>query len=430
MEMLTRMTNPLDRKLANALKLLIKGIPIGAKREKLERSWSETRDRIADDDLRRVLEALWKSVSPLPEKRTHPLPDEVCRIVQSLRHGGFLKSAQLLFVAWTPVISSLKLEQVLRVAPTASALKAWCKGSKIPKKEMERQLLVDVALTYENVGGDWLLANSKPDKLMPLIDRLLGRKPRPEFLPSWQEALTSIVKKDTRGVLLASILRSSSATEDRLSALAEAILSHRSAARILAEVLPSLIAKEATARKAADLTARLFSDMAPIRPDERQFRTAIMARIGTGVLLLDRQECQAATLDAMAETVRLLRMTTYEPILQASTWVLQNLRQESLHLQGGLQLASEWIPHLASAFENAARGFPASEILTVMANNLGLTSVGTHGEVVGYDPIRHEDLDGGMLPGDPAFIEKAGLAHDDTIAIRAKVKKAKETDHV
>src|SRR5271165_2756591 len=137
MKLLTRMTNPLDRKLANALKVLIKGIPVGTKREKLERSWSETRDRMADDDVRGVLGALWKSVSPLPEKRTHPLSDEVCSIVQSLRDGGFLKSAELLFVAWAPAISSLNLEQVLRVAPTATALKTWCKGSKIPKKEME-----------------------------------------------------------------------------------------------------------------------------------------------------------------------------------------------------------------------------------------------------------------------------------------------------
>jgi hypothetical protein len=431
MEILTRMTNPLDRKLVNALKLLTKGSSVGTKREKLERSWSETRDRMADDDVCGVLDALWKRLSPLPEKRTHPLPDEVCSIVQYLRDGGFLKSAELLFVTWAPVINSLNLEQVLRIAPTATALKAWCKGSKILKKEMERQLLANVALAYENLGGDWLLANSKADKLMPLIDRLLARQPRPKFLPSWQEALTSIVKKDTRGVVLASILRSSSTTEDQISALAEAILSHKSALRTLAEVLPVLIAKEATARKAADLTARLFSDMAPIRPNEREFRTVIMARIGSGVLLLDPLECQAkATLDAMANTVRHLRLATYEPMLQSRTWVLQNLRQETLNLEGGLQLTSEWIRHLASAFENAPHGFSATEVLTVMANNLGLTSVGTQGEVVSYDPIRHEDLDGGMLPGDPAFIEKTGLAHDDTIAIRAKVKKAKELDHV
>jgi hypothetical protein len=85
MEILTRMTNPLDRKLVNALKLLTKGSPVGTKREKLERSWSETRDRMADDDVCGVLDALWKRLSPLPEKRTYPLPDEVCSIVQSLR---------------------------------------------------------------------------------------------------------------------------------------------------------------------------------------------------------------------------------------------------------------------------------------------------------------------------------------------------------
>jgi hypothetical protein len=150
-----------------------------------------------------------------------------------------------------------------------------------------------------------------------------------------------------------------------------------------------------------------------------------MARIATGVLLIDPLECQAkGTLDAMAETVGKLRKTTHEPILQSRTWVLQNLRQESLRREEGLQLASEWVRHLASAFENAARGFSATEILTAMANNVGLTSVGTKGELVRYDPIRHEDLDGGLLPGDPAFIKEVGLAHDDTIAIRAKVKRA------
>lgn len=81
---------------------------------------------------------------------------------------------------------------------------------------------------------------------------------------------------------------------------------------------------------------------------------------------------------------------------------------------------------LAIAMDKAQQGFDAKEILAVAARNLGLLPIGKKGEKVRFSPIRHQDIEGGMLPGDPGQIEEGGWSHQDDVIVRAKVKANKE----
>lgn len=78
---------------------------------------------------------------------------------------------------------------------------------------------------------------------------------------------------------------------------------------------------------------------------------------------------------------------------------------------------------IALAFEMLYRNLPAKDVLTATAKNLGLTQLGKKGETIVFVPRNHEDLDGGMLPGDSAMIEEPGWLFGKDLIARAKVRK-------
>jgi len=66
----------------------------------------------------------------------------------------------------------------------------------------------------------------------------------------------------------------------------------------------------------------------------------------------------------------------------------------------------------------------------VTARNLGLLPIGKKGEAVSFNPLQHEDVDGGLVPGAAAVIEEGGWAVRQEALIRAKVKRAQGGNNV
>ena len=90
---------------------------------------------------------------------------------------------------------------------------------------------------------------------------------------------------------------------------------------------------------------------------------------------------------------------------------------------GKISITQHGARHLARALEEAGQGFSAKEILTVLARNLGLVAVGKNGDTVIYNPLQHEDVAGGLLPGQSVLIEESGWSINQETVARAKVKK-------
>lgn len=81
--------------------------------------------------------------------------------------------------------------------------------------------------------------------------------------------------------------------------------------------------------------------------------------------------------------------------------------------------------NLALSMEKANQGFPAKEILTNLAFNLGLIRYGTQPSTrpIAYNPIEHEDTVGGLLPGDIVVALEPGWMYKIEVLIRAKVRR-------
>jgi hypothetical protein len=253
---------------------------------------------------------------------------------------------------------------------------------------------------------------------------LLSRKERPKSLPVWAETLMPALKKDKRGVLLEKLLRHPWPDSSLLATLTEVVRFNRILLKSTVEQLPAILSKKDAPEAGLVFAKELFEPIHGTQGAEREFMTALLGRLGCGILMQERRSPQTdAVLRMIAQIVRQLRNLTKDESLQQRTWVLENLNAGNEPATGVAQVTISGARHLALAFDKAAQGFGARDILNVTARNLGLKPLGNKDEVTSYSPMQHEDTEGGMLPGETAVVTEPGWTLGADVVVRAKVKK-------
>lgn len=421
----------LDRKLSSIFRVLLNGPLDDTRAEKVQKDFGAVSKRMMDVSFRETLGGLFDDFSqPAVQRRRRDAAESFACVLQ-VRDRGFVQTASRLFVAWCEILGTVDLERVLPIAPDAASLNAWMKAVQASESDVEKHLLANPVATYATAGADWLLGRGKPEQLFPLLELFLTKQVRPAYLRPWREALVATMKMDKKGVLLGAVLRHPWAAEGRTAALAEAARSNRALLRSTIDLLPALLAQKDAPAAGAAFVGEIFRAVVTTEGVEREFMTGALARLGTGVLLADQRGPQSeAALIVVASATQQLRNQTRDGALLACTWLLENLSHKEEPADGQLRVSIEGARHVALAIEKATQGFTARDILTVMARNLGLSLVGMLGEVVLFDPLRHEDLAGGLVPGVSVRIEEAGWAFGQKTLIRAKVKRAQGGSHV
>ena len=421
----------LDRKLTAVFKGALKAPLDAAKREKLGKDFGAVRGRIMDVPFGKVLDVLFDDFIRPPAQRQQRDAEGAFVVLREFQERAFVEAAALLFFTWREALAGAGLERVLPAVPDATCLEAWLKATKLPVSEVEKQLLADPRATYATAGADWVLGRAKPEHQFPLLELFLSRMARPTYLRLWDEALVAVLKKDKRGVLLEAALRHPWPTEDHGKSLVVAVRSNRSLVRTTVDLLPGILAQKDAPVGAATFVAELFRPVVATEGAEREFMTGALARLGTGILLAERRGQQSeGVLAIVHDTARQLRNLTRDEALQSRTWLLENLGRRDETSDGRLYVTLEGARHLALAFEKAAQGFGAADILTVTARNLGLAPIGKKGDVVAYNPLQHQDMEGGLVPGDAAVVEEGGWAFNKDAVIRSKVMRTKGGSHV
>lgn len=416
--------NPIDRKLMTILKALLKGPFDGPKREKVGKEFRDVRARVVDAELGRILDDVFAEYSGPPGNRTDPTLEQTAKRLGALRARGLVETAAFLFAQSAAIMAMLKLDEVLPLAPDVTSFELWRKVVKVSAIEIETRLLADLSSVYVTAGADWLLLRAKPEQLMPLFEMLLCGTERPNSLATGAEALAPTLKKDKRGILLEKILHHTWPDKSSLAKLAEAVRLNRTLLKMAVEKLPPILCKKDAPETGLLFTQELFGQIHSTQGTEREFVTAALARLGCGILLQERRGPVAeAILGAVAQTVKRLRNVTREEALRQRTWVFENLNADNESVISEAHVTITGARYLALAFEKAGQGFAANDILSVTARNLGLKPIGNQGEAANYNPIQHEDMEGGMLPGDAAHIAEPGWALGADVVVRAKVKK-------
>jgi len=399
--------------------------------QKLSGEFKRILEQVVNEDLRRTLETTFSKIVRHTNEATQP---EVTESLQSLRtflERGFRKTPSVVYLAWLDLFSGLTLDEILSVTPNTVCFGKWLKKSKVSVQEIQRQLAARPDQAYTTIGADWLLEHPKPAIPFSVVGKFLARQPRPEFLLPWNEGLAAAMKKDKRGELLAGILQQPSLNQEQIQALSEAVRSNRVVFKKVADLLPAILARKDSTATTVHFVNCLFDGVLASDGNEREFYTAVLGRLGAGILLADRRTPISDEVLALVRKIaRQLRNLAKGEAAQTKTWVFENLCEEDKPSDGKLCVNLQGARYIARAFENADQGFPVKEILSVTARYLGLSPIGKNGEIVAYDPLQHEDVVSGLLPGESVVILESGWAFKDEAVMRAKVKKANGGSHV
>jgi len=420
--------NQLDRKLSAVLKSLSKGVKDASAREKVSIDFQSVRSRVVDAAFGQILDYLFKSFSTPPEQRIKPDQAKAVTVICALCDREFVSSAAFLFTGWRDQVVSLPFDVILPLAPDAASFEIWRKASAQPAKETEQRLLTTPGPTYLTAGADWLLLHASPESQLPVLDLFLMRQSRPKYLPTWSGALALALQKDKRGELLHFMLRHSWPTEDRITTLADIIRLDTGLMQVSIDALPEILAAKGTPPAAMKFVRRLFVNLTATTDLDRQFATVSLARLGTGILLHHPPSpCALEALEFMEQSGRQLRGVTRDAELQSRTWVLESLQTEKVAPDGGLEITFDGARRFAVAFDKARQGLSAADLLATTAKNLGLTIINAKGEQVPYNPLEHEDSEGGIRPGELVRIFETGLKYQNTVVLRAMVGKVAVT---
>ena len=420
--------NSLDRKLAAVIKTALKPSPEDLANESLAQDFQGIRRKMANGEVIATVDRLQLLLS---RSETVWQLQEIADVIKSLLGAGFSETPAAIFAASLELLKSLSILDVLPILPSANSLDKWAKASKQPILRIELELLARPDLVYASAGADWLLFNSKSEYLLPLWSLFLNRLPRPKYLPSWEEAIESAVELDKKGNLLAILLFSPGLEEERISIFADVVRKNHRLLRIVTEELPHLLAHKGANSKLIHFIKHLFSNVVFQHDADRELSTALLARLGTGILISGH--CGSYSGEALAfirETSQQLRNLTDCDDAKSHTWVLENLLADEKQPAGKLGLNLQGARYIAQAIEKIEQGFPGKDVILVTARHLGLLEIGRKDEVVSFDPLKHEDVIGGLLPGETVFVTEPGLAFNNQAVRRAKVIKQKEVNNV
>ncbi len=423
--------NSLDRKLATTLKAALKKNESASTDQKLSSEFKRILERVVNEDLRRTLETVFSKIARHTNEAIQPEVTEALRLLRTFLELGLRETPSVTFLAWLDLFSGLTLDEVLSVTPNTVCFGKWLKKSKASTQEIQRQLAERPDQTYATIGADWLLEHAKPEMSLLLVRKFLACQSRPEYLPPWNEALAVAFKKDKRGELLAAILRQPSTSQDQVQTLSEVVRLNRALFKTVCDLLPTILVRKDSTATAVGFVRCLFEGVISLDGSDREFNTAVLSRLGTGILLADRRNPNADEVLALIRKITTqLRNLTKGEMAQSKTWIFESLREEDKPSDGKLCVNLQGARYIALAFEKADQGFPVKEILSVTARYLGLSPIGKNGEIVRYEPLQHEDVDGGLLPGESVVVLESGWSFNEEALMRAKVRKRKDESHV
>jgi hypothetical protein len=116
-----------------------------------------------------------------------------------------------------------------------------------------------------------------------------------------------------------------------------------------------------------------------------------------------------------------LKVATSDEDLKTRVWIIEPLKAAAERPSDNEYLTLTGARYLAVAFEKARQGFDANTVLSMAAKNLGMSPIGTKGEVTCYNPLHHEDAKGGIVPGEMVQINAPGWTFRSSVILRAVV---------
>jgi hypothetical protein len=316
----------------------------------------------------------------------------------------------------------MPVDRVANLLPDAQSVESWRKAATCSVEQLADFYFANLAMAAEGAGIAWLLANLPASKLDPLfgfmLDEVGAGARRNVLVPITCDYL----EKDPKGQRLEVWLACTLAKADRLKVFCRILRTSNETLLVVTETLALVAQSKAPGLPLGEFVRCLFDDIHVTTGIARQEACGRLARMGSALLLA--AHLSPAGTDALG-TVKCigeeLRTLARDPALAENTWILSHLGQ----VEGteGSYITLEGARRWAFAFDEAVKAGQNVAGLEVLGFNLGLRPLAELGQQTSYAPQSHDDIEGGILPGDPVITLSTGWGFNRKPMVRARVRR-------
>lgn len=336
--------------------------------------------------------------------------------------AGYTVSVSILLQNDPTTLFSLQIPDLPLIAASESILTRWIelrakKDSKTGgaiAEEMIRIALDDPAKALDTALAIWCCRNIDPNQLRKLSPVVAADQAR----SSKQWLLDVVLLRDKSGDFVTSWIRED---HNRLNLTAERF---RLNPKLLKLAMDS--AKEWLMHSHADSLVALYTDVFREFPASREKARAeqtgrLLTLAGTLVPIADNHHAAAALLQELQSLSLRVWRSAIDSSDRHRTWAFIQSGNRTLSESENSVLSPDQAKTLCLAIMRARKGKDALLELESAAINLGGVRFGSEGEADVFDATQHNDVNGGLLPGDPVTIARPGIRFGDNRIVKADV---------
>lgn len=363
-----------------------------------------------------------RSLEPSDSPATAAMNQEVRDAYSFLLKAGYNASVSTLLQNDPGTLSSLEICDLPLISTSESVLTRWIElrpktGDKADGSiaaEVLQIALNDPATALESDLAVWCCKNIAPvqiRKLSPIVaaDQASGNK---------QGLLDIVLGRDKLGNFLTSWIRDD---HSRLSPTADRFRLNPKLLKLAMDSAADWL-QQPNAEVLVGLFSEIFRDLPHSTGATRAEHSGrLLTLAGSLIPIADNHPAAAALLQELQALGLQVWKSSIESSDRHRTWAFIQSGNRTLSETESSELGPDQAKALCLAIMRARKGKDALIELESAAVNLGGVRFGSEGESASFDAIIHNDLEGGLLPGDPVTIARPGIRFNENRIVKADV---------
>jgi hypothetical protein len=337
-----------------------------------------------------------------------------------LTRAGAVRSTEFAWNQSGDALQEVELDFLLSNLPTIRLLERSGRQTRDIKARTIALVKQQREVVQNSAALDWLVSKAKSEELVVLAPVLLSDIERKSHLPPLSQVLNRALIRDKTGILLRAFLERTAVHPLDGSRVSGVVTSDPKLAAQFLRLLPKLLTANC-----AGVAVKTFQQWIPSYPttpeaQREQLSGALALLVGHLLKRRKRTGPEGQVLSALNQHAVSWLLTMHEKDARVF-WISAPATELLSLLKPAEGLSPYGAELIAHSIEKAGGGASADALLEALALNLGMEPIGGRDDLINFDPSVHEDVEGGLLGGDPAKVRQRGWRLGNKVIRRAKV---------
>ena len=391
---------------------------------KLATQFERARDLLASDAAGCANEA-FKLIRDLRISAAAVEAGKYVEVAKKLLDMGLPLSAEAFLIATSFQLSTVPLELILEATPSAKFLDFYIEDCKLSKKDFSATLSGKIASITNPAVLEWLIGNAAPDMIVPMSLPLIRKSALNTDEGRIPLLLAKLLKKHKKSNILGGLFEQAESEPGALSELFKAGIyaGEENVPELILLICNKLARADKTDAHGAIINALrfLFNN---ISDQDFPKRLMFCQVVYSEWIMLEENDANRAKLRSDFDKLFAYLLANPKAAGLSERWPILKLHRtdESDTVQ---DITYNGALNIAQAFRAADSGRDTVNSFLAAARNLAIFPFDGNGKPVPFNPVYHDDIEGGIDVGEDVIIVLRGWKVRDSVLVQAKVTRPK-----